>query len=211
MAFIDITPPVSAETPVFPGDTTFSAERSWAISADCPVNVSRIVMSTHTGAHADAPLHYHPTGQSVDALDPAPFIGPCVVVSLIDQGAKISRDALEKALIETGVDIQARVLIRTYDRQPDIWDDNFTAVGADVIEWLALRGVKLIGVDTPSLDPATSKTMDAHKAIYRHDMRVLEGLRLDDARPGYYELIAPPLKLAGLDAAPVRALLRTMA
>ncbi len=217
MTLIDITPPVSAATPVFPGDTAFSAIRTCNLGEDCPVNVSRIVMSTHTGAHADAPLHYHPAGASIDMLDPAPYIGPCAVVHfigqnkpVIGQNKPVETAALETALVDIGADIPARILIRTYEKQPATWDGAFTAVSPETIEWLALRGVKLIGVDTPSLDPAESKTMDAHKAIYRCDMRVLEGLMLDDVAPGLYELIAPPLRLEGLDAAPVRALLRTV-
>ena len=210
MTIIDITPAVSAASPVFPGDTIFTAERTWTLGEKCPVNVSRITLSSHSGAHADAPLHYHPRGSSIDALDLAPYIGPCAVVHIIDDEPVVEKDALEAALASTVGEIPARVLIRTYERQPLSWDTEFTAISAKAIEWLSLRGVKLIGVDTASLDPPASKSMEAHKAIYAHDMRVLEGLKLDGVEPGLYELIAPPLKLAGLDAAPVRALLRTV-
>ncbi|MBT8473214.1 MAG: hypothetical protein KJN99_11470, partial [Marinicaulis sp.] len=87
-------------------------------------------------------------------------------------------------------------------------DEDFAAIGADAIDYLASLSVRLIGVDTPSLDPATSKTLDAHRAVCRADMRILENLKLDDVDVGEYELIAPPLKIAGGDAAPVRAILR---
>ncbi|WDI30323.1 arylformamidase [Hyphococcus flavus] len=210
MTIIDITPLVSAATPMFPGDTKFSATRCWEIGADCPVNVSRIVMSTHTGAHADAPLHYDENGKPIDQVDLAPYIGPCAVVQLTDQSPLVSKDSIAKALDEISVTAPERVIIRTYERIPSEWDENFTAIDAGAIDWLATCGCRLIGVDTPSLDPASSKTMDAHNAVRRADMRILEGLRLDDVAPGVYELIAPPLKLKGLDAAPVRALLRTM-
>ncbi len=209
-ALIDITPPVSAKTPMFPGDTVFEATRSWAIGADCPVNVSRLVMSTHTGTHADAPLHYDAHGAAIDEVDVSSYIGPCAVVHLLDQAPAVSATALAAALDEIHAVAPERVLIRTYHRLPERWDPDFTAIGADAIDWLAARGCGLIGVDTPSLDPSTSKSMDAHNAVNRADMRILEGLRLDHVTPGIYELIAPPLKLQGLDAAPVRALLRTI-
>ncbi len=209
MPILDITPPVSADTPMFPGDTSFSAARSWTISNECPVNVSKVVMSTHTGAHADAPLHYNAKGKPIDEVDISAYIGLCAVLHLTASGPVISQREIAGALDAISVTAPERVLIRTYTASPGEWDENFTAIGADAIEWLAQHGCRLIGVDTPSLDPATSKTMDAHNAVYRTDMRILEGLRLDHVAPGVYELIAPPLKLKGLDAAPVRALLRT--
>jgi arylformamidase len=102
-------------------------------------------------------------------------------------------------------------LLRTFDVFPrDGWPEMFTAVSAEAITWLAGAGVRLIGVDAPSLDPETSKTMDAHHAVFAADMRILEGLVLDDAPPGDYELIALPLKLEGLDSSPVRAVLREL-
>jgi arylformamidase len=104
-----------------------------------------------------------------------------------------------------------RVLLRTYARAPqERWDARFPAVAADAIEALAAAGVRLIGVDTPSLDPQESKTMDAHLAVRRHRLAILEGLVLDDVAEGDYELVALPLKLEGLDAAPVRAVLREL-
>jgi arylformamidase len=102
-------------------------------------------------------------------------------------------------------------LFRTYDRFPhDAWRGDFTAVSAAAIRHLAEQGVRLIGVDAPSLDPEDSKSMDAHHAVLEADMRILEGLVLDEVPPGDYELIALPLKLAGLDSSPVRAVLRTL-
>ena len=104
------------------------------------------------------------------------------------------------------------MLFRTYARAPvAAWDSNFRAVAAATIDALAAAGVFLVGIDTPSLDPETSKTMDAHRAVYRHGMSILESLVLDGVPEGDYELIALPLKLVDLDAAPVRAVLRPLA
>lgn len=207
MALIDISPCLDSRSPVFPGDTPFSTERVMSINHDCPVNVSRIAMSVHVGAHADAPLHYTPDGQSIDAVSLEPYIGPCQVIDCCGANS-ISAAMLADRLEEP---VAARLLFKTSDSPPgDNWDPDFAAVNADAIDWLAARGVMLIGVDTPSLDPADSKTMDAHMAVARADMRILENLKLNHVAPGRYELIAPPLKLKGLDAAPVRAVLRTI-
>lgn len=202
---IDISPALSALSPVFPGDTGFAAMRTWSLAGDCPVNVSKFETTTHIGAHADAPLHYDSAGAAIDAVSLEPYIGPCTVVHCLGRRT-VTADDLDVA---TAGRTEARLLIRTYATHPgDVWDEGYAAIGADAIDWLADRGGVLIGVDTPSLDPATSKTMDAHRRVFARDLRILEGLILDHVAPGGYELIAPPLKLKGLDAAPVRAVLR---
>jgi arylformamidase len=109
-----------------------------------------------------------------------------------------------------GADVPPRVLCRTYERAPlDAWDPGFTALSAEAVDLLAGRGVRLVGTDAASVDPETSKTMDAHRRVAAHGMRIIEGLWLDRVAEGRYELIALPMKLEGLDAAPVRAVLRT--
>jgi len=114
--------------------------------------------------------------------------------------------------LENALDgVPPRVLLRTYDTAPqDAWDAQFTAVTPEAIALLAARGVVLVGIDTPSLDPQESKTLDAHHAVRRHRMAILEGVVLDAVAAGDYELIALPLKLAGMDASPVRAVLRAL-
>jgi arylformamidase len=204
----DISQTLRPELPVWPGDTAFSHRPRWSMGDGSPVNVAAFETTVHAGAHADAPLHYHAAGASAAEVDLDAYIGPCEVVDATSCGALICRDFVERALPAP----EARVLFRTFTRFPlDAWPDSFTAVDADAIAWLASRGVVLIGMDSPSLDPQASKTMDAHKAVLAADMRVLEGLVLDDVPPGRYELIALPLKLAGLDASPVRAVLRALA
>ncbi len=209
MTLIDISPALGAETPVFPGDTSFRAVRTWTLGGDCPVNVSKFETTTHIGAHADAPLHYDADGAPIDRVPLDAYIGPCTVIHAFDVRRHLGVEQLKTAV--QGRAINPRVLIRFYPAAPQSeWDVGFPAISADAIHWLADRGVILIGVDTPSLDPQSSKLMDAHRAVFARDLRILEGLVLDDAPEGDYELIAPPLKLAGLDAAPVRAVLRTL-
>jgi len=199
----DISQALRPSLPVWPGDTAFAIRRSWRMEDGSPVNVSALTMSTHSGAHADAPLHYAEGASDIASLDLEPYLGLCEVI-----------DCRAAKGVITPEDIGAlagaeRVLLRSYKRFPqDRWDENFTAIAPETIDWLAARGVRLVGIDSPSIDPQESKTMDAHKAILRHDMRVLEGLVLDDIVPGLYELIALPLRIEGGDAAPVRAVLR---
>lgn len=209
MTLIDISPALSAQTPVWPGDTPYSAERTWALAGNCPVNVSKVTLSTHAGAHADAPLHYDPSGAPIDAAPLETYIGPCTVIHVIGTRYALGCDELA-ARVGTRA-LAPRVLLRFYEAAPqDRWDARFPAVAAQAIHWLADRRVALIGVDTPSLDPQDSKLMEAHLAVRSRDLRILEGLVLDQVAEGDYELIAPPLKLTGLDAAPVRAVLRTL-
>lgn len=206
-ALWDISPTIRPGMPVWPGDTPFDAQRTWQLDESCPVNVSMITMSTHTGAHADAPFHYDEAGARADELDLARYIGPCRVIDATGAGGRIEPDDLAPHLDGA----TERVLVRTYESVPqDTWDPAFRALAPGSIDLLADRGVVLVGVDTPSLDPEQSKTMDAHMAVRKHGLAILEGLVLDGVPAGDYELIALPLKLAGLDAAPVRAVLRDL-
>lgn len=207
MTLWDISPPIRRGIPVWPGDTAYDEARSWTLSPTCPVNVSKFTMSTHTGAHADAPFHYDAAGKTVGGLDLARYLGPARVVHAIGARPLIEPRHIA-AHLNGGVE---RILIRCYERAPqDQWDEAFAAVAPATIDLIARHGVVLIGIDTPSLDPQESKTMDAHHAARRHGLSILEGLVLDAVPEGDYELIALPLKLADLDAAPVRAVLRSL-
>ena len=203
----DISPPVHAGSPVFPGDTVYSQRWSARIAADCPVNVSAITLSPHVGAHADAPLHYDEAGAAIGALDLAPFLGVCRVIHAIACGPLIRTHHLQHAL----AGLPPRVLVRTYAQAPlSTFDDALAAYAAETIEHLADCGVVLVGIDTASIDPADSKTLASHQVIRRRGLRVLENLWLDAVPEGDYELIALPLKLTTADASPVRAVLREL-
>jgi arylformamidase len=204
--FWDISPLISLAIPTWPGDTRFHAEATWQIADGCPVKVSRITLSTHTGAHCDAPSHYDPRGGSIDSVCLAPYIGPCRVITC--PGARVVEP---RHVAHALPGLPPRVLLRTYARTPKTqWDPGFCSVAPATIALLAEHGVMLIGIDTPSLDPQDSKSMDAHHAVNAHKMAILEGIVLDDVPDGDYELIALPLKLQGMDASPVRAILRTL-
>lgn len=203
----DISPSIRPETPVWPGDTPVGVERVWRMEAGSPVNVARVTLSPHTGAHTDAPLHYDETGAPIGAVPLDAYIGACRVIDCVGAAPLVLPEHVQAAL----ADIPPRVLLRTYASAPqDLWDSAFCAVAPETIDLLAEHGVRLIGIDTPSLDPQESKTMDAHHRIRAHRMAILEGIVLDAIAPGDYELIALPLKFATLDASPVRAVLRTL-
>jgi arylformamidase len=205
----DISPALSPATPTWPGDTPFSQEIAWKLEGDCPVNVGRITLSPHTGAHADAPLHYRADGAAIGQVALDAYLGPCRVIHCVGV-ARVEPEHVRDALAHPSP-TPPRVLLRTYAQMPQTtWDDHFAAVAPETIELLAAHGVKLVGVDTASLDPQTSKTMDAHHAVGRHGLAILEGLVLDEVPAGDYELIALPLKFATLDASPVRAVLRSL-
>jgi arylformamidase len=202
----DISPTVSPDAPIFPGDEPYALRWTARLSPGCPVNLSAITMSPHVGAHADAPLHYANGVASAAEVDLDAYLGPCRVIHAIACGPLIRIEHLQHAAHA----LPERVLVRCCKRADAVWNPDFTAYAPETVEWLAARGVKLIGLDTPSVDPASSKSLDSHQQLLRQDLRVLENLVLDDVSEGDYELIALPLKLAGACASPVRAVLREL-
>ncbi|WP_374377164.1 arylformamidase [Dongia sp.] len=203
----DISQTLRNGLPVWPGDTAFRVDRTWSMDAGVPVNVSALTLSTHSGAHADAPFHYDAEGKTIDLVDLSTYLGPAQVVDARGFEGPVGSDIILPQLAAG----TTRVLIRTYDRHPSaVWDSDFRAVDPALIDALAARGVRLIGIDTPSLDPENSKSMDAHRAVAKHDLAILEGLVLDTVPFGIYELIALPLRIEGADSSPVRAILRSL-
>lgn len=203
----DLSPPVDGRAPVFPGDTPYSQRWAATIGPGCPVNVSAVTLSPHVGAHADAPLHYDAAGAPIGAVALEPYLGRCRVVHAIECGPLVEWRHLEHAVH----DLPPRVLVRTYRQAPlDRFDDALAAYAPDAVERLADLGVQLIGIDTASIDPASSKTLASHQVIRRRALRVLENLVLDHVPEGDYELIALPLRWVAADASPVRAILREL-
>ncbi len=203
----DISPPIAADSPLFPGDTGYSQQWTAQIGPGCPVNISAITMSPHIGAHADAPLHYGPGASTIGEVDLTPYLGPCRVMHAIGCGALITPEHLRAF---TGAGMPPRVLVRTCSMAPTAWSAEFAAFAPQTIAWLASLGVVLVGIDSQSVDPADSKTLESHQQLLKHNVRVLENLVLDDVPAGDYELIALPLKLTMADASPVRAVLRDL-
>lgn len=208
---IDISPPVGPDAPVWPGDTPYQAEVHWPMADGSPVVVHRFATTPHVGAHADAPAHFLPGGATIDAVSLEPYVGPCQVVHCLSGPSPrpvVTLAEVRAALARTPGPVAPRLLIRTYRDFPATWVDDFPGLAPDVPAWLSDQGGVLVGVDTASLDPRTSTAMAAHRAAAAHGLAILENLKLDQVAEGRYELIALPLRLAGLDASPVRAVLR---
>jgi arylformamidase len=202
---IDISQSLAPGMAVFPGDAAYEEGWTFRMGPNCPVNVAHVAFSVHCGTHADAPLHYDGAGQAVASLDLTPYLGPCRVIDARAAGPLCEPHHIAGAL--NGA--PPRILLRLMDRlDAGVWPAGFRALSRATVELLAAKGIKLIGIDTPSVDPETSKTLEAHHACRTANMRILENLVLSEAEPGDYELIALPLKLQNLDAAPVRAVLR---
>lgn len=201
---IDISQTLHQGIAVWPGDPPFRTFWIAQMSQGDHCNVGGVTMSLHTGTHADAPRHFHADGPAVDA-ELAPFIGEALLVDC--SGA---RTISETHLDRLPAHIPPRLLLRTASCEPDRWSEDYAYLAPGAAEWLVRRGIVLLGLDTPSVDPHGSTSLDAHRILARGGVSVLENLSLADAAPGTYELIALPLKLAGMDASPVRAVLRTL-
>ena len=205
MTLIDISPSLCVGMGVFPDDAAFAVGQTFTIGPDCPVNVASITMSTHCGAHVDAPLHYDQAGASIDMLGLGDFIGPARVIDARGKDPLCGFEEVASALHGA----PPRLLFKLMGRGDEMaWPTGFRALAPETVERLAQLGTRLIGVDVPSIDPETSKSLPSHMVCRLHDLRIVENLALADVAPGDYELIALPLKLKGLDAAPVRAVLR---
>ncbi|MCA8959234.1 MAG: cyclase family protein [Planctomycetes bacterium] len=200
----DITPLVSTELAVWPGDTPMTREVLLDMKDGANITLSTLRATVHLGAHADAPSHYGTTAPSIESRSLDPYLGECQVVTVaIDRHTRIEPHHVE-------VEITApRVLLRTGTfPDPRHFTEDFAALSPELVRVLHAQGVKLIGIDTPSVDLFDSKDLPAHLAFLQCDIAILEGIVLDDVDDGIYELIALPLKLDRFDASPVRAILR---
>jgi len=201
----DISPAIDEGSDVFPGDTGYSQQLHFSLSPDCPVNVNRLTLSPHTGAHADAPMHYANGEAAIGAVNLQPYLGLCRVIHCLDSGPLIEPAQIAHAL----ENLPARVLLRTALAASQSWA-SFSAIAPATLALLASKNIVLVGIDTPSVDPSTSQDLPCHQLLLERGLRVLENLVLDDVPEGDYELIALPLKLMQADASPVRAILREL-
>lgn len=216
----DVSPLLTPDIAVFPGDTSLRRTVLLRREDGEPITLSTLRATVHLGAHVDAPLHYGTDAPSIDAVPLERLLGACRLVRPDPRAARLGRitagglaDALGSAGGEVGTrsGLPPRVLIATESYpDPSRWTDEFVALDPAAVDYVAALGVRTVGIDTPSVDPASSKDLPAHAAFLRHDMTILEGLVLKDVPEGDYELIALPLRLAGFDASPVRAILRDL-
>ena len=203
----DLTPAIDRALKVFPGDTPPEREVLLDMEAGAHLTLSTLRTTVHVGAHADAPSHYARGAASIEKRPLDLYLGPCQVLRL-----DARRDTLLQPADLRGASIAApRVLLATGTYpDPAVFNEDFAALAPALVDFLHDGGVRLVGVDTPSLDPCHSKDLPAHQACLRHDMAILEGLVLAHVPEGIYELIALPLPIAGADGSPVRAILRDL-
>lgn len=200
----DISVVVRPGTPEWPGDTPYSCGWAWDMRAGASVNVSAITMSPHVGTHADAPLHVRPDAPGSDALPLDAFIGEAWVLGLEELTGAVAWEQIEdrvparceRLLLRTGRSVAGGAF-------PDAWP----VLAPPTVRTLAERGLRLLGVDAPSVDDRDSKTLETHHALFGAGASILENLDLRGIPDGTCRLLALPLRLEGLDAAPVRALL----
>ncbi|MEE8112089.1 MAG: cyclase family protein [Acidobacteriota bacterium] len=200
----DISPPVSSELGVWPGDTPLNREVLRDMKAGANLTLSTLRATVHLGAHADAPSHYGADAPAIDERSLDFYLGPCEVVEV-----QVGRKETITPRHFSGIPACERILFRTGTfPDPKRFPEDFAAVSPELVDQLHRQGVRLVGIDTPSLDLFASGDLPAHLACLRNDMAILEGIVLDGVPEGIYELIALPLRLVGFDASPVRAILR---
>jgi arylformamidase len=203
MRIRDISQPLGNATATWPGDRPFELDWPARIDAGASINLAAVALSVHTGTHVDGTLHFDPSGRTAGEMPLEAYIGPAVVVDAV------GRTVLDADLLD-GVTLgpARRVLFRTRER---VDAAHFPAPFAHMTSALAAaleaRGVRLVGTDAPSVDPVDSKTLDAHHALGRAGVAILENVVLEDVPAGHYFLVALPLRLVDADSSPVRAVL----
>jgi len=215
MEIFDISRSLFNELAPWPGDTPFRFDLGWKLAEGATVNVGAISMSVHNGTHADAPFHFDKNGASIECVPLDSYFGEASVVDLTNV-FDTSDDARRKQQI-TIADLgpvahslkhAPRLLVKT-----GVWKDSrvfpnwIPVIAADVPTWLRERGVKLLGLDLPSVDPIEAKQLTNHHALAADGIAILESLNLDQVAAGVYHFSALPLKITGGDAGPVRAVL----
>jgi arylformamidase len=205
---IDITAPVSPESVVWPGDGAPTREVLSHTDRGDPNTVSRWSMSAHTGTHVDARAHFIPGGWTMDALELSRCVGPCRVVDLTGVEGHVGRADLEAAEVAG----TARLLLKTRNSEFGLlgregFVESYTAISREAADYLVEIGVETVGVDYLSVEPFEDGEFTTHHTLLGADVVVLEGLLLAGVEPGEYLLACLPLRLAGSDGSPARAIL----
>ncbi len=205
---VDISQPIKSDSACFPGDTPFSREVTVSHQDSNVINLTALKMSPHVGTHVDAPVHVR--GSMESQLETAglmpldAFIGPVEVIDIAPFVGAIKPEHVEKHLKTNA----SRLLIRTsHQIRYHVFEDSYSYLSTELVEWLAVRGVRLVGLDSPSVDHTESKDLCAHHNLLAKNIYWLENLDLTAASCGEYFLVAAPLKFMELEASPVRALL----
>jgi arylformamidase len=209
----DVTPPISSELPVWPGDPRPHRRRLAQLRTGDPVTLSEWTLGSHTGAHVDAPAHFLPNGSYLEEVSLSTLIGPSLVLDLTREPFAIGMSELDRALGSRPQERAERVLLKTrnslhvWAREPFRTDS--AGLTLDGAQYLIDRGVRLVGADYLSVESFASVEAGApvHHALLSAGMVIVEGLMLAEVPAGAYFLIALPLRLEGSEAAPARVIL----
>lgn len=200
--WIDITQTLNNDIAHWPEDTPFSFEVTVTKENSGSVNIGKITTSTHIGTHIDAPFHFDDAGATTELLDINRYIGDATVIEFNEE--IITRDILEHHEIRGTI-----LLIKTRQEiDTSIFLNKVPVLSEEAVEYLALLGIELFGIDVASVDHIDSKTLDIHHKLYRNNIMIIENVVLTETDPGYYDFIALPLKIEGGDGSPVRAVVR---
>ncbi|WP_047981835.1 arylformamidase [Ornithinibacillus contaminans] len=204
--WIDITQPLTNDMAHWPGDTPFSFAISATKEQTGSANIGKITTSLHMGTHVDAPFHFDNDGITIEQVPIDTYIGKAKVID-VSQFKTITSAILEHYQLD-GV---KRLLLHTaLPNNPKRFPEQLPVLDPSIASYLAEKGVVLLGVDMPSVDSITSKSLEAHHALQNNGVYILENLMLDQVTVGDYELIALPLKIVGADGSPVRAVIRPL-
>jgi arylformamidase len=203
---------------LWPGDPPWRYRLSASIAGGDAANVGEVSGTTHAGTLVDAPLHVNPAGAAIDALPLEIFAGLAVLVDVSGEGDLIGPQDIEAALRDDAARARTvagdapveRVLLRTGCDWSAGFPIRWRALSAEAAVWCGARGIRLVGTDAPSVDPADSTSLEAHRALGSAGVAILESLALAGIEAGRYALVAFPLRWIGADASPVRAALRRM-
>jgi arylformamidase len=212
MHVYDLSPTIANSTAVFPGDVGFQRNVSMSFEAGHHLTLSSVQTTLHIGSHADGSNHYLANSPGIDRRDPSLYVGAAQVVRVqVKRGERVGLEHLPETLRETllnSIRLPKRVLIRTGTfPNPQDWNSDFASLDPELIKIFFRSGVRLIGIDTPSIDPESSKMLESHQVVAQLGMAILEGLCLDGVPEGIFTLVAAPLKIKDGDAGPLRALL----
>ena len=204
MRVFDLTPLINGKLGVFPGDVHYQRQMSLDFKTGHHLQLSSFTTTFHLGAHADSTSHYNANGEGIEARDLSAYVGTAQVLRVeVARGERVQPRHLQGRKI-----LAKRVLFHTGTfPDPQNWNSDFASLSPELIRELADQGVRLVGLDTPSVDPEDSKDLESHEALFQTKIAVLEGLILEKVPEGLYTLMALPLPFQGADASPVRALL----
>ncbi len=203
----DITRTVTGTTAVWPGDTPYQTEIGWSLAAGQAVNLVTITTTPHVGTHADAYFHYEAAGAHPATMPLDAYLGRVRVMTVSKRDG-----ALLPADLPTSPEGAERLLIHSHvsDLPDTTFAPEFPYLSVELIAWLASLQIRLIGLDSPSVDAFDSHDLPCHHALARYGLVNLENVYLRGVPDGDYELIALPLKLDAACASPVRAVLRSL-